>query len=166
MLHWILWHSDATYWGRNIMADILQIIYSNVFSWMKITLFWIKSTSKALTFAPDGTIDSKSTLVQVMVPSGKKPLHETMITQTTDAYLRRHAFTTVLIRGKYAVKTSGEPLRTHSINIPWGHRSSILGIQLMLKEKYEQIFPTISSDGDIKTFHKPEQKRGLKQQSY
>ena len=43
----------------------------------------------SLKFDLEGSIDNKSTLVQVMVwqETGAKPLPEPMLTQTTDAYI-------------------------------------------------------------------------------
>ena len=45
----------------------------------------------SLKFVPKGPIDNKSTLVQVMAwrLTGDKPLPEPMLTQFTDAYMRR-----------------------------------------------------------------------------
>ena len=64
-----------------ITDDIFKSIF-NESVWISITI--------SLEFIPNGQIDYKSALVQVMAwhRTGEKPLPESMLTQFTDAYIR------------------------------------------------------------------------------
>ena len=66
------------------MADILQMTFSDAFSWKKSFAFLI---GISLNFVADGVIDNKSALVQVMAwhRTGAKPLLESMMAQFIDA---------------------------------------------------------------------------------
>ena len=81
------------------MAAISQPTHSNTFTWMKTFVFFIQISLK---FVPNGPIDNKPALVQVMAWrwTGDKPLPEPVLTQFTDIYvalegveLTRAAFT-------------------------------------------------------------------------
>ena len=63
-----------------ITDDIFKSIF-NESVWISITI--------SLKFIPEGSIDYKSALVQVMAwhRTGEKPLPESMLTQFTDAYI-------------------------------------------------------------------------------
>ena len=65
------------------IAAISQMTASNAFSWMESFVFRSKVT-------PNGLIDNKSALVQVMAwrRAGDKPLPEPLPTQFTDASMR------------------------------------------------------------------------------
>ena len=52
-----------TSWGRDKIAAILQTAFSNIFSWMKIVVFWFEFS---LIFFPKSPINHKPLLVQVM----------------------------------------------------------------------------------------------------
>ena len=71
-----------THWGLNIMANILQMTFSNIFSMNAWSLIRI-----SLTYIPKGPIVKKSALVQVMAwrRTGDKPLSEAVLTKTHDA---------------------------------------------------------------------------------
>ena len=64
------------------MAPIFQMTFSNTSLLMKIRILILMS----LKFVPEGTIDNKSVLVQVMAwrLTGDKPLAEPVLTQFTD----------------------------------------------------------------------------------
>ena len=64
-----------------ITDDIFKSIF-NESVWISITI--------SLKFIPNGPIDYKSALVQVVAwhRPGEKPLPESMLTQFTDAYIR------------------------------------------------------------------------------
>ena len=64
------------------MAPIFQMTFSNTSLLMKIRILILIS----LKFVPEGTIDNKSVLVQVMAwrLTGDKPLAEPVLTQFTD----------------------------------------------------------------------------------
>ena len=64
-----------------ITDDIFKYIF-NESVWISITI--------SLKFIPNGPIDYKLALVQVMAwhRTGEKPLPESMLTQFTDAYIR------------------------------------------------------------------------------
>ena len=82
----IHWHIYAALGGPlNKMAAILQMTFSNAFSWMFSILIQI-----SLKFVPKGPIDNKWALDQVMAwrRIGDKPLPEPMLIQFTDAYMR------------------------------------------------------------------------------
>ena len=68
------------------MAKILPITFSNVFSSMKMFELRFKIS---LMFAPEGPIDNKTALVQIMAWCwiGDKPLPEPQVTQFNDAYM-------------------------------------------------------------------------------
>ena len=69
------------------MAAISQRTFSNASPWMKSFVSWFKfHLNLFLTFP----IDNKWALVQVMAwrRIGDKPLHEPMLTQFTDTYMR------------------------------------------------------------------------------
>ena len=61
-----------THWGPDKMADIFKCIIFNGIIWILIAI--------SLKFVPKGTIDNKSSLVQVMAwcQTGNKPLPESM----------------------------------------------------------------------------------------
>ena len=54
--------TQLTHWGRDKMADILQTILSNAFSWMKI---WIL-IKFSLKFVPKGPINNMPALFQII----------------------------------------------------------------------------------------------------
>ena len=64
-----LW--PLTHWGRDKMAAIFQMTFSNAFSRMKIYEFWLR-------FVPKGPINNIPALVQIMAWrwSGDRPLSE------------------------------------------------------------------------------------------
>ena len=64
-----------------ITDDIFKSVF-NESLWISITI--------SLKFIPNGPIDYKPALVQVMAwhRTGEKPLPESMLTQFTDAYIR------------------------------------------------------------------------------
>ena len=64
-----------------ITDDIFKSIF-NESVWISITI--------SLKFIPNGPINYKSALVQVVAwrPTGEKPLPESMLTKFTDAYIR------------------------------------------------------------------------------
>ena len=64
-----------THWDINRIENILQMTFSNVFSWKKIFVFWFKFHC----FFPKGLIDSKLALVQVI---GLRPRRCQAITWT------------------------------------------------------------------------------------
>ena len=72
------------HWGWDKMANILQTIFSNAFSWMKSFEFFNKMSLK---YVPEGVIDNKSVLVQVLVwhLTSNKPSPGPMLTKMFDA---------------------------------------------------------------------------------
>ena len=70
-------HISLPHWGRDKMAAIFQMTFSNAFSWMKIYIL-IKIS---LTFVPQGPINNIPALVQIMTlrHPGKKLLSEPMM---------------------------------------------------------------------------------------
>ena len=67
-----------TYWAWDKMATIFQMIYWNVFPWMKMLSISIKISMK---FVPEGLINNIPALVQIMAwrRPGDKPLSELMM---------------------------------------------------------------------------------------
>ena len=67
--------TPSTHWGRDKIATILQLTFSNACSWMKNV--WI-SIMISLQFVPFGPIDDIPTLVQIIAwrQPGDKPLSE------------------------------------------------------------------------------------------
>ena len=72
------WKKWPPYWQTTIL---------HAFTWMKMS-----SVHISLKFVPRGPIDNKPALVQVMTwrLRGDKPLHELMLTHSTDAYMRHY----------------------------------------------------------------------------
>ena len=66
---------SLTHWDRDRMAAILQTMFSNAFSWMKMLL------NISLKFVPNGPVNNIPSLVQVMAwrRPGDKPLSEPMM---------------------------------------------------------------------------------------
>ena len=73
------WHKAITHWGRNKMAAVSQMTFSNVFHWMKMHEFWLRFIS--VEFVPKGMIRNIPALVQIMAwhRPGDKPLSEAMM---------------------------------------------------------------------------------------
>ena len=71
------WVSELTHWGLNKLADILQMTFSNTFSWMKV----VEIELLLITYGP---VD-KSVLVQVMAwhQTVAKPKVKPMLTCDT-----------------------------------------------------------------------------------
>ena len=71
-------HHALTNWGWDMMAAVLQMTFSNAFSWMKKV--WI-SIKFSLKFVPMGSINNKQTLVQKMSwrRTSDQPLSETTV---------------------------------------------------------------------------------------
>ena len=67
-----------TNWGRDKMAAIFQMTFSNAFSWMKIYEFFIKMS---LNFVPKGPVNNIPALVQILAwrQPGDKPISEPMM---------------------------------------------------------------------------------------
>ena len=74
-----------THWGGDKIDTILQTMFSNAMSWMKMFEFWLKFHLK---FVPKGPINNIPALVQIMAwrRTGNKPLSEPMMTQFNNAY--------------------------------------------------------------------------------
>ena len=74
--------SPPRQFGRKIADDTFNCISFNEDVWISIEI--------SLKFVPNGPIDDKSALVQVMAwrRTGDKPLPKPMLTQFTDAYMR------------------------------------------------------------------------------
>ena len=68
------------------MAAISQIADSSAFSWQKRCIL----IRISLTFVPNGPIDNRLALTQVLAwrRTGDKPLSEPILTQFNDAYMR------------------------------------------------------------------------------
>ena len=81
-----------THWGRDKMAAISQMTFSNAFSWMKRFEFLFKFHWNLFPRV-QGPINNKSALVQIMAwrRSGDKPLYEPMLVYHTDAYMHHSA---------------------------------------------------------------------------
>ena len=73
------------YWGWDEMAAILQTAFFLQWKGVEISLKFVPQVSTS--------IDNKSALVQVMAwhPTGYEPLHELIMTQFRDAYMRHPA---------------------------------------------------------------------------
>ena len=70
-------HFVLTHWDRDDMDAITQTTFSSAFFWKKMFELWLIS----LKFAPKGSINNMSALVQIMVwcHPGDKPLSEPMM---------------------------------------------------------------------------------------
>ena len=64
------WLYRLAHWGSNEMADILQMTYSNVFSWINMVMFWLRLHSSWLLRI---AVKNKSSLVQVNAIIGLSP---------------------------------------------------------------------------------------------
>ena len=85
---------ELTHWGWDKMAatwadDIFKCNFINENVWVSIKI--------PLNFVPEGPINNKFSLVQVMAwrRTGNKPLHEPMMTQFNDAYICHYVCTSM-----------------------------------------------------------------------
>ena len=79
-----------THWGRDKMAAILQMTFSNSFSCKKNVCILIQMSLK---FVPKSLINNNTTLFKIMVwrLSGDKPLSGPKIAKFIDAYMHHSA---------------------------------------------------------------------------
>ena len=125
----------VTHWGRDKMAAIFQMTFSNGFSWLKIMK--LISINISLKFVSRGPINNIPTLVQVMAwrrPGDKSLSEPMMVTLPTHICVTRPQWVNVTfpspVTMDYIPISGGVLLEMQEPNVGWGScpiRPSVYG---------------------------------------